>query len=238
MQLKEGEKISIIGARQLAGEDYFFAGHGFPVLSAILAKRLYNPNLKICFESGAIYSNPERLPHSVSDIINYSSSQFPLDLPEAFAMLERGEVDVVGLSGAQVDTMGNINSTLINIEGKIKRLPGSGGACDFASLSRKEYIFMFHEPRRLVEKVDYITSPGLQTRPDKKIKLITNYGVFKIGERGVEALILASDAEPEKVKNSASFNLDIRGDAKRLEDFTTEEINLLRKLDVWGIVHR
>ncbi|HLD10647.1 MAG TPA: CoA-transferase [Candidatus Nanoarchaeia archaeon] len=238
MQLKEGERISIIGARQLAETESFFAGHGFPVLSAILAKRLYNPNLKICFESGAIYSNPERLPHSVSDIINYSSSQFPLDLPDAFAMLERGEVDVVGLSGAQVDSRGNINSTLINAESTIKRLPGSGGACDFASLGRKEYIFMFHELRRLVDKVDYITSPGLQTRSDKEINLITNYGVFKIGESGVEALILASDAEPEKVKSNTGFNLSIKSDVKRLEDFTSDEIKLLRKLDVYGIAHR
>ena len=238
MQLKEGEKISIIGARQLAEEEYFFAGHGFPVLSAILAKRLYNPNLKICFESGAIYSNPERLPHSVSDIINYSSSQFPLDLPEAFAILEMGKVDVVGLSGAQVDTGGNINSTLISAESGIKRLPGSGGACDFASLGRKEYIFMFHEQRRLVERVDYITSPGLQTRPDKEINLITNYGVFKIGGSGVEALILASDVEPEKVKSNARFNIDIKEDLRKLEDFTNDEIELLRKLDVYGIAHR
>jgi len=238
MRLKEGEKISIIGARQLAEEDSFFAGHGLPVLSAILAKKLYNPNLKICFESGAIYSNPERLPHSVSDIINYSSSQFQLDLPDAFAMLERGDVDVVGLSGAQVDSKGNINSTLINAGKAIKRLPGSGGACDFASLSRKEYIFMFHEPRRLVDKVDYITSPGLQTRPDKEINLITNYGVFKISESGVEALILANDTSPEKVKNNAGFNIDIKDNAKMLEDFTREEIELLRKLDVYGVSHR
>lgn len=238
MQLKEGEKISIIGARQLAEEQYFFAGHGFPVLSAILAKRLYNPNLKICFESGAIYSNPERLPHSVSDIINYSSAQFPLDLPDAFAMLERGEVDVVGLSGAQVDRRGNINSTLINDRGVIKRLPGSGGACDFASLSRKEYIFMFHERRRLVDKVDYITSPGLQTRRDKEINIITNCGVFKIEENGVYALSLASEAEPEKVKNGSGFKINMERDIKRLEDFTNGEIELLRKLDVYGIAHR
>lgn len=238
MQLKEGEKVSIIGARQLAGEETFFAGHGFPVLSAILAKRLYNPNLKICFESGAIYSNPERLPHSVSDIINYSSSQFPLDLPDAFAMLERGVAEVVGLGGAQVDSDGNLNSTLINSEGKMKRLPGSGGACDFASLARKEYIFMLHEIRRLVCKVDYLTSPGLQTRPDKEINLITNFGVFKILKSGVEASALSADAEPEKVKKNARFKINIKEGIKRLEDFTEEEIHLLRKIDVYGVAHK
>src|SRR3989344_9205731 len=101
MQLKDGERVSLIGARQLAEEEAFFAGHGFPVLSAMLAKKVYNSLLNICFESGAIYSNPYRLPHSVSDIINYASAEFPLDLPDAFAMLERGDISTVGLSGAQ-----------------------------------------------------------------------------------------------------------------------------------------
>lgn len=62
--------------------------------------------------------------------------------------------------------------------------------------------------------------------------------VFKISESGVEALILAKDTSSEKVKNNAGFNIDIRDDAKMLEDFTREEVELLRKLDVYGIAHR
>lgn len=40
------------------------------------------------------------------------------------------------------------------------RLPGSGGACDLASLAKRHIIIMAHEKRRFVPKVDYITSPG------------------------------------------------------------------------------
>ncbi len=238
MQLKDGERISLIGARQLANEDDFFAGHGFPVLSAILAKELYNPKLRISFESGAIYSNPERLPHSVSDAINYQSAKFALDLPDAFAMLERGDIGLVGLSGAQIDKRGNINSTLIRCGDNIKRLPGSGGACDFASLGKREHVFMFHTPQRLVEKVDYITSPGLQTHPNKKIDLITNYGIFEITKDGVGATLLAGDVSSEKVKSDAGFDINIRDDVKKLEDFKEDEVKLLRRLDVYGISHR
>lgn len=238
MQLKDGERISIIGARQLANETDFFAGHGFPVLSAILAKRMYNPQLRISFESGAIYSNPKRLPHSVSDIINYQSAKFALDLPDAFAMLERGDIELVGLSGAQIDKNGNINSTLIGCGEDIKRLPGSGGACDFASLGKREYVFMFHTPRRLVEKVDYITSPGLQTNQKKEIDLITNYGIFNIGREGVVAKAITRDVSPERVKNDTGFDIVVRDDVERLEDFTEDEIKLLRRLDIYGISHR
>jgi glutaconate CoA-transferase, subunit B len=238
MQLKDGEKISLIGARQLAHETDFFAGHGFPVLSAILAKEMYNPKLRILFESGAIYSNPGILPHSVSDATNYQSAKFVLDLPDAFAMLERRDIELVGLSGAQMDKNGNINSTLIRYGDDIKRLPGSGGACDFASLGKREYVFMFHTPQRLVEKVDYVTSPGLQTHPNKKIDLITNYGVFEITKDGVMATILTGDITSEKVKSNTGFDINIKEDVKILEDFTEDEIKLLRRIDVYGISHR
>ena len=97
---------------------------------------------------------------------------------------------------------------------------------------------MLHEPKRLVDKVDYITSPGLQTRQDKEINLITNYGVFKIEESGVHTLILAKDAEPEIVKNGAIFEIEMKRGVKRLEDCTSEEIEFLRKLDAYGIAHR
>src|SRR6185295_3434491 len=40
------------------------------------------------------------------------------------------------------------------------RLPGSGGACDLASLAKRHIIIMAHEKRRFVPQVDYITSPG------------------------------------------------------------------------------
>jgi len=238
MQLRDEEKVSVLGARELAKERALFAGYGFPVLSAIIAKCLYNPNLMICFESGAIDSNPRHLPHSVSDIINYRSSQFPLDLPDAFAMLEKGDVEAVGLSGAQVDRYGNVNATLIFRGKNIKRLPGGGGSCDFASLGRTEYIFMLHEPRRLVKKVDYITSPGLQAHPRKAIKLITNYGVFAIRREGVLALALESDADPETVKKQAGLDIEIKRDVKRLGKFTEKEANLLRRLNLCSISHK
>ena len=40
------------------------------------------------------------------------------------------------------------------------RLPGSGGGCDLACLAKRVLIIMAHEPRRFVDKVRYITSPG------------------------------------------------------------------------------
>jgi glutaconate CoA-transferase, subunit B len=40
------------------------------------------------------------------------------------------------------------------------RLPGSGGACDIASLAKRFVVLLEHSKRRLPERVSYITSPG------------------------------------------------------------------------------
>ncbi|MGH9531370.1 MAG: CoA-transferase, partial [Terriglobales bacterium] len=43
---------------------------------------------------------------------------------------------------------------------KIVRLPGSGGACDIASLAQRFVVLLEHDKRRLPECVSYVTSPG------------------------------------------------------------------------------
>src|SRR5690606_26722356 len=93
-----------------------------------------------------------------------------------FAMLQQGRFDLGLLSGAQVDRYGNLNSTVLGAYSKPKvRLVGSGGAHDIALLARDVIIMMPHDPRRFVEKVDYVTSPGLRSREN---------GMDAIGARG------------------------------------------------------
>jgi len=82
-------------------------------------------------------------------------------------LLATGHVDVGFLGGAQVDRFGNLNTTRIGTARAPKvRLPGSGGAADIASFARRTVILMPHDPHRLVEEVDYITSPGYGSGDD------------------------------------------------------------------------
>jgi glutaconate CoA-transferase subunit B len=69
---------------------------------------------------------------------------------------------MIGIVGAaQVDPYGNLNSTVIGQYTHPKvRFPGSGGACDIASFIGRTIIFMQHDKRKLVPKLDYLTSPG------------------------------------------------------------------------------
>jgi glutaconate CoA-transferase subunit B len=79
-----------------------------------------------------------------------------------FSMLQRGVFDLGMLSAAQVDRFGNLNSTALGPYASPKvRLVGSGGAHDIAVLAKEIMIMMPHDPRRFVEKVDFVTSPGI-----------------------------------------------------------------------------
>lgn len=63
---------------------------------------------------------------------------------------------IAALGAAQIDRRGNLNSTRLG--GKL--LVGSGGACDIAALAEEVVVMTRFAPGRLVDEVDYITSPG------------------------------------------------------------------------------
>jgi len=75
--------------------------------------------------------------------------------------LQRGNVDVGFLGGAQIDRFGNINATVIGEYDHPKvRLPGSGGSQEIAAWADRCYIITPHQKRRFPERVDFGTSAG------------------------------------------------------------------------------
>jgi glutaconate CoA-transferase subunit B len=75
-------------------------------------------------------------------------------------LLQSGRVNLGFLGAAEVDKYGNLNSTQVNGKNGIVRLPGSGGACDIASMAHRFVSLLEHGKHRLPERVSYITSPG------------------------------------------------------------------------------
>lgn len=63
---------------------------------------------------------------------------------------------LAALGAAQVDRHGNLNTT--RIAGTL--LVGSGGACDIAASVEEAVVLVRLQPGRLVDEVEYITSPG------------------------------------------------------------------------------
>jgi glutaconate CoA-transferase, subunit B len=164
------EDLNLIVATSLSLTDgkTCFVGIGVPSLAAMLAKRTHAPNLVLIYESGAIDSDPAIPPLSTGSPCIPDSSNMLGDCLDVFGDLQAGRIEIGLLSAAQVDRFGNLNSTVIGDYRNPKlRMVGSGGAHDIATLAPKTIILMPHQPRRFVEYVDFVTSPGTTDRSDR-----------------------------------------------------------------------
>jgi glutaconate CoA-transferase subunit B len=149
-------------AREIADGEVVFLGLRLPLLGFLLAKSTQAPNAIGVYELGIIRDtlSPESI-LTMGDLPNLYRAQWLADTADMMGLLQQGSVDVSFIGGAQIDRFGNLNTSYIGEAENVEtRLPGSGGACDLASLAKRHIIIVNHERRRFVTRVDYITSPG------------------------------------------------------------------------------
>jgi glutaconate CoA-transferase subunit B len=244
-QVSSSELMVIVAARELKDRESVLVGVGIPNLAANLAKKLQAPNLLMVYESGAVGSNPSRMPLSIGDPCLVSGAKSVCSMYEQFAYyLQGGRIDVGFLGGAQIDKYGNINSTIIGSYKTPKvRLPGSGGACDIASNVKKIIVITPHEKRRFVEKVDFLTSPGFLDGKDgwRKLKLqgggpyavVTNLCTFKFDEESGEMTVAAlhEGVTLEQVQENTPWTVKVADNIETTPPPTEKEIAALRSLD-------
>ena len=205
MQISREERMAVAAARRLTVYTTCFVGIGVPSIAAMLCKRIYEPNLNLIYESGVIGANPALPPLSTGSPSVARGADMVGKMVDVFGALQAGRIEVGILSGAQVDIHGNLNSTVIgSFDNPVLRLPGSGGALDIALLVRNLMILMPHEPRRLVGKVDFITSPGRSDAPRSRSgprtdTLVTDKATFRFVRDGVELVAHYEDVDPEKL---------------------------------------
>ncbi len=154
--------MTINAARLLRDGDVVFVGVGIPNLACNLARRTHAPGLLMIYEAGVIGAQPNRLPLSIGDPTLVSGASAVCSMYDIFTLyLQRGNVDVGFLGGAQIDRFGNINSTIIGDYAHPKvRLPGSGGSQEIAAWANRCYVMTPHQKRRFPERVDFTTSAG------------------------------------------------------------------------------
>jgi len=155
-------RMTIAAARRLGDGEACFVGIGLPSLAALVALHTHAPGMSLIYESGAYGADPAVLPMSTGSPSVATGAACLGDCTLVFGELQAGRIDVGVLSAAQVDRRGNLNSTVIGEYRTPKvRLVGSGGAHDIAALVGRLVIVMPHDPRRFVQRVDFVTAPGL-----------------------------------------------------------------------------
>ena len=237
------ELMIINAARLLRDGDVVFVGVGQPNMACNLAKRTHAPSLTMIYEAGVIGAEPARLPRSIGDPTLVSGALSVVSMYDIFTLyLQRGNVDVGFLGGAQIDRYGNINATIVgtDYEHPKVRLPGSGGAQEIAAWANRCYIMTPHQKRRFPEKVDFLTSAGYLDgsggrekaglRGKGPIGVVTDIGFMEPDETGELTLTALHPGKTvEMAKENTGWNLKVVAQLKTTEPITEHELKILRE---------
>lgn len=241
----KAELLTVMSARVLEDGQTVFAGVGIPLLASTLAQRLHAPRLTILFEGGVVGAliEPGKLPPSTNEQRCARKANMLLPITDVLLLLQRGYVDYGFMGGAQIDQYGNLNSSFIGDPDRPTiRLPGTGGGNDIASLA-KMLVAMLHEKRRLVERVDFVTSPGFlsggRSREGAGLitggmhKVITDLGIFGFNpeSRRMELEALHPGVTLEEVQANTGFPIIPAARLATTEPPRPEELAALRALD-------
>jgi len=236
------ELMIINAARLLKDGDQVFVGVGIPNLACNLARRTHAPNLQMIYEAGVIGARPNRLPLSIGDPTLVSGALSVCSMFEVFSLyLQRGNIDVGFLGGAQIDQFGNINATVIGDYQHPKvRLPGSGGSMEIAAWANRCYIITPHQLRRFPARVDFHTSAGFLDGGDDRAKtgvrgsgpqaVVTNLGILKPDANG--ELVLAAlhpGCSFEQAQANTGWELKQAETMAYTAAPTAEELRILRE---------
>lgn len=244
------EMMVVEASRFIKDNSTVFVGVGLSLLPSQLAQRTRTPGIVQVFESGIIgASSVGRAPWGVDDTVLQANATAFCDLMSALGwMAMNNKFDLCFLGAAQVDKYGNINSTCIgDYYAPRTRLPGSGGAHDVATGGQRFVVLLRHDKSRLVEKLDYRTSPGFITGGNSRKELglpgggpcaiVTDLATLT-PEPATNEFVLAKlhpyCTVPE-VQASTGWKLRISDQLEESLPPTSEELDVLRnQLDVEG----
>jgi len=241
-----GELMVATAAREIRDGEVVFVGMRLPLIAFVVAKKTHAPNAVGLFENGVIRTTPApELIYTMADPPNIVGATQCLDVLGVMSLLQSGRVHLGFLGAAEVDRFGNLNSTEIKGTKESTRLPGSGGACDIASLAHRFVVLLEHTKQRLPEHVSYVTSPGNGDGPGWRQRVglprggpsavITTKAVLRFGEDGQAYLASVHPGiEVEDVLGNTGWKVRLGNEVAQTPDPTAEELKAIREYDKDG----
>jgi glutaconate CoA-transferase, subunit B len=241
-----GELMVVSAAREIRDGEVVFVGMRLPLIAFVVAKKTHAPHAVGLFENGVIRSMPSpELIYTMADPANIKNATQCLDMLGVMSLLQSGRVHLGFLGAAEVDRFGNLNSSEVRGAKGMTRLPGSGGACDIASLAQRFVALLEHSKERLPEHVSYVTSPGNGDGPGWRQRVglprggpsavITSKAVLRFSDDG-EAYLASTHpgAEIEDVLDNTGWPLRVPGKVTSTPEPSAEELRAIREYDKDG----
>jgi glutaconate CoA-transferase subunit B len=237
------ELLICLAARLMEDGTTAFIGTGIPMLAASLAQKMQAPNLVPIFEFGGTGGSLEDLPLAVGEARTFYRAVAASGICDIMETAQRGFIEYGFLGGAQIDSYGNLNSTVIGDHDRPKvRLPGSGGANDVGSLCWRTIAIMRHDKRRFVPQVDFLTTPGYLAGPGAReaaglppgtgpYRVVTNLALMGFDEKTkhMQLLALNPGVTLEQVIENTGFEIVIPDRVDHNKPPTVEELRVLRE---------
>ena len=241
-----GELMVASAAREIRDREVVFVGMRLPLIAFVVAKKTHAPSAVGLFENGVIRTTPAaELIYTMADPPNILGATQCLDMLGVMSLLQSGRVNLGFLGAAEVDRFGNLNSTQVSGAKGMTRLPGSGGACDIASLAQRFVVLLEHSRHRLPERVSYVTSPGNGDGAGwrKQVGLprggpaaaITTKAVLRFGDDG-EAYLASvhPGVEVDDVLANTGWKLRVAAELQSTPEPTAQELKAIREYDKNG----
>ena len=235
------ELLAIAVAKEIHDYENVVLGVGVPMTAGAMAKALFAPHATLMLESGIVDIRPLLSLNNIADAHSCRGFSYATDLFSAFTATYRGFVDVCFLGVGQVDKYGNLNTTVIgNYDKPTMRLPGSGGAADFISYSKRTVLTM--RGGTFVNKLDYLTSPGYLEGGDSRDKtglfprgsgptaLISTKGIFRFDPVTKEMYLrqIHPGVSLASIRKDIPWDLKVAPDLTETPKPTDEEIDFIR----------
>ena len=155
---------------------------------------------------------------------------------ELFDCAAQGRIDTFFLGGVQIDGQANINLVGTGEYPKLKkRFPGSFGSALMYFVVPQIILFREeHSPRTLVNKVDFISAPGISDdnvyRPGGPKYLLTNRALFKFNKKYKRFSLLNLNHKEtiKSVIDLTGFKFDIDDNISEMKKPDNKRIDILR----------
>ena len=225
------EMMAVEASRRLTNDSVCFVGIGLPSLAANLARRTHAPGCVLIYESGTIGAKPEHLPLSIGDGELAETADAIVSVPEMFSYwLQGGRIGVGFLGAAQIDSRGNLNSTVIGDYARPNvRLAGGGGAPEIATSVENVFVMLRHSKRTFVPELDFTTSVGDNVRV-----VVTDHGILEPRDGELTLVTTHPGVSVDDARAATGWDLQVADDVHETEPPTEDELAALRSLRTKG----
>ena len=240
VEVAPAELMAVALSRELRDGELAIMGavSALPLAACRLAQLTHAPGLwYITGGSGAVNARPAELLESSCDERLLGAAETALPLPEVVLLEGRGDVvDVFFAGGLQIDAHANCNLAAVGDWAR-PRLRGPGGVgLSFLPLAGRAVVYTAsHSPRTFVERVDFVSGPGLTAA-----LVVTPLCTMDVdpASRRLRLRSLHPGVSLDDVRAATGFPLGAPDPPPVTPAATPAELAALRQVDPTGVLRR